>query len=101
MFKQSSSYLTFIDIAFKVSKVLPNYSNKFSKQNFTQRQLRTLYLFKQKSKLSYDNFVEDFSTRTCAFEDLGLTKVPCVSTIKMFISRFETKILEEIIVQTI
>jgi hypothetical protein len=101
MIKHSSNYLRFIDIAAKVSEVLPNYSNKFSKQTFTQRQLMTLYLLKQKSKLSYEEFLEDFSTRNCAIEDLQLKKIPSDSTIKMFISRIETKILEEIIVQTI
>jgi len=101
MNKYSSNYLKFIDIAVKVSKVLSDYSSKFSKREFTQRQLMTLYILKQKSKLSYDEFVEDFRTRDCAILDLRLTKVPCASTIKMFVSRIETKILEEIIIETI
>jgi hypothetical protein len=101
MIKHSSNYLNFIDIAIEVSKILPDYSNKFSKQEFTQKQLMTLYILKQKSKMSYDEFVEDFKTRNCAVEDLGLTKIPCASTIKMFISRVETRILEEIIIGTI
>ena len=101
MIKQSSDYLKFIDIAVEVSRILPNHSSKFSKREFTQRQLMTLYLLKQKSKLSYDGFVDDFSTRDCAIQDLGLKKVPCASTIKMFISRIETRILEEIIIETI
>lgn len=101
MFKQSSNYLTFIDIACEVSKVLPDYSSKFSKQTFTQRQLMTLYILKQKSKLSYDGFLEDFSERECAIADLNLTKVPSSSTLKMFISRISSNILEEIIVKTI
>jgi hypothetical protein len=101
MFKQSSSYLTFIDIAFEVSKVLPDYSSKFSKQTFTQRQLMTLYILKQKSKLSYEEFLEDFSTRDCAIEDLNLKKIPSDSTIKMFISRIQPSLLGEIIIKTI
>lgn len=101
MFKQSSSYLTFIDIAFEVSKVLPDYSSKFSKREFTQRQLMTLYLLKQRSKLSYEEFLEDFSTRDCAIRDLNLKKIPSDSTLKMFVSRINAKILEEIIVETI
>lgn len=101
MIKYSSNYLNFIDIAVEVSRILPKYSNKFSKREFTQRQLMTLYILKQKSKMSYDEFVDDFAARNCAIEDLGLTKVPCSSTIKMFISRIETKILEEIIIETI
>lgn len=101
MFKQVSNYLTFIDIAFEVSKVLPDYSSKFSKRNFTQRQLMTLYILKQKSKLSYEEFLEDFSTRDCAIQDLNLKTIPSDSTIKMFISRIEPKTLEEIITKTI
>jgi len=101
MFKQSFDYLTFIDIAFEVSKVLPDYSDKFSKHSFTQRQLMTLYILKQKSKLSYEEFLEDFSTRNCAIEDLQLKRIPSDSTIKMFISRIEPKTLEEIIIKTI
>jgi hypothetical protein len=91
----------FIDIAFEVSKVLPDYSNKFSKQSFTQRQLMALYILKQKSKLSYKEFLKDFSEKTCAIEDLQLKKIPSDSTIKMFVSRIETKLLEEIIIKTI
>lgn len=101
MIEHSSNYLNFIDIAVEVSKVLPNHSSKFSKREFTQRQLMILYILKQKSKMSYDEFVDDFATRDCAIQDLGLTKVPCASTIKMFISRIDTKILEEIIIETI
>lgn len=101
MIKQSSDYLRFIDIAFKVSRILPNYSGKFSRKDFTQRQLMTLYILKQKSKLSYEEFLKDFSTRNCAIEDLQLKKIPSDSTIKMFISRIETRTLEEIIIKTI
>lgn len=101
MIKHSSNYLMFIDIALEVSKVLPEYSGKFSKRDFTQRQLMSLYILKQKSKLSYESFVEDLSTRNCAIEDLQLKKIPSSSTIKMFVSRVESKTLEEIIIKTI
>lgn len=101
MIKHSSNYLNFIDVAIEVSKILPKHSSKFSKRNYTQRQLMTLYILKQKSKLSYDDFIEDFLTRDCAISDLELIKVPCASTIKMFVSRIETRILENIILETI
>jgi hypothetical protein len=61
----------------------------------------SLYILKQKSKLSYEEFIQDISTRDCAIQDLGLKKIPSPSTIKMFASRIETKTLEEIIVKTI
>jgi hypothetical protein len=96
MIKHSSDYLMFIDIALEVSHVLPDYTSKFSKREFTQRQLMALYILKQKSKLSYKEFIEDFSTRNCAIEDLQLKKIPSDSPIKMFVSRIETKLSEEI-----
>jgi hypothetical protein len=101
MNRNSSDYLKFIDLAVEVSKPLPDYSGKFSKREFTQKQLMTLFILKQKSKLSYDEFVKDFSTRDCAIADLNLIKVPCASTLKMFVARIKPNILEEIIIQTI
>lgn len=101
MSKYSSNYLNFIDIAYEVSTILPNYSSKYSKQVFTQRQLLTLYLLKQKSKLSYDEFVDDFSTRDSAIADLCLKKIPCSSTIKMFAKRLDSNTLEQAIANCI
>jgi len=94
-------YLEFIDIAVEISKRLPEYSSKFSKKDFTQRQLMTLYFLKQKSKLSYDDFIEDFSTRTSAIEDLCLKKLPSPSTLKMFVNRIDTNLLEQMIADCI
>ena len=94
-------YLEFIDIAVEISHRLPEYSSKFSKKDFTQRQLMTLYFLKQKSKLSYDNFIEDFSTRTSAIEDLCLKKLPAPSTLKMFVNRINTNLLEQMIADCI
>lgn len=93
-----SNYLNFIDVvALEVSKELPEYSSKYSRKDFTQRQLVTLYLLKQKSKLSHDNFVDDFSTRDSAIERLGLIKVPRASTLKMFARRIPCFVLEILI----
>ena len=94
---EKPNYLSFIDIAHKVSMKLPKYSGKFSKKTFTQRQLMTLYLLKQKSKLSYDEFVEDFRTRDSAIADLWLGKVPSASALKMFAKRIQASLLEEMI----
>ena len=69
---EKPNYLIFIDIACEVSKVLPLYSSKYSRKDYNQRQLMALYILKQKSKLSYDEFIEDFRTRNCAIEDLQL-----------------------------
>src|SRR3989338_4814363 len=96
-----SRYLSFIDIAMEVSIRLPNYSGKFSNKIFTQRQLMTLYILKQKSKLSYDEFIDDFKTRDCAIADLQLKRVPSSSALKMFIKRIDNRVFEEMIVDCI
>jgi len=70
----------------------------YSRKDFTQQQLLALYVLKQKSKLSYDYFVDDFRTRDSAMLELGLlNKMPCASTLKMFAGRMETEALELII----
>lgn len=94
-------YLSFIDIAFEVTKILPSYSSKYSNKIFTQRQLMTLYLLKQKSKLSYEEFIDDFKTRDSAIADLGLKRVPSPSTLKMFAKRINHKLFEEMIINCI
>lgn len=96
-----SYYLEFIDIAVEVSSRLPNYSSKFSKKTYTQPQLMTLYFLKQKSKLSYEMFIEDFSTRTLAIEDLQLKRLPSPSTLKMFVNRIDISLLEQMIADCI
>jgi hypothetical protein len=94
-------YLSFIDIACEVTKRLPNHSSKFSNRIFTQKQLMTLYILKQKSKLSYEEFIDDFSTRDSAIADLGLKRIPSPSTIKMFVKRVNCRIFEEMIINCI
>lgn len=98
---EKSKYLGFIDIAVRVSRVLHAYSSRFSRKDFTQKQLMTLYILKQKSKLSYDDFIDDFKTRDSAIADLQLTKVPSPSTLKMFIRRINANILEQIVSECI
>jgi len=94
-------YLSFIDITCEITKRLPNYSSKFSNRIFTQRQLMILYILKQKSKLSYEEFIDDFRVRDSAIADLQLKKVPSSSMIKMFIKRIDCKIFEEMIIDCI
>lgn len=98
---EKPNYLKFIVIAMKLSKLFPEYSSKYSRKDFTQYQLMTLYILKQKSKLSYDEFVDDFKTRDSAIIELRLRKVPSASTIKMFVRRTNPKILEVLIADCI
>lgn len=101
MLDSKPRYLSFIDIAFEVTRILPDYSSKYSNKIFTQKQLMTLYLLKQKSKLSYEEFIDDFKTRDSAIADLQLKKVPSPSTLKMFVKRVDHKAFEEMIVSCI
>lgn len=90
-------YLEFINVALVIACLLPAYSSKYSKKTFTQQQLMVLYILKQKSKLSYDDFVDDFKTRDSAMLELGLNKVPAASTLKMFAGRIKAGILEKLV----
>lgn len=92
-----SRYLEFINIAVELASLLPPYSSRYSKKTFTQQQLMALYILKQKSKLSYDDFVDDFRTRDSAMLELGLYKIPSASTLKMFARRIKTNILEKLV----
>lgn len=91
------SYLEFINIAVEIASILSPYSSKYSKKTYTQQQLMVLHTLKQKSKLSYDDFVDDFKTRDSAMLELGLNKVPAASTLKMFARRINYSILEKLV----
>jgi len=90
-------YLSFIDVAVRLASTIQPYSSKYSKKTFTQQQLLVLYILKQKSKLSYSEFVDDFKTRDSALLELGLNKVPAPTTIRMFADRTNTNLLELLI----
>lgn len=91
------SYLDFINVAVELGSLLPSYSSKYSKKTFTQQQLLALYILKQKSKLSYDNFIDDFKTRDSAMLELGLNRVPSSSCLKRFAIRMKCNILEKLV----
>lgn len=87
-------YLDFINIAVEIASLIPPYSSKYSKKTFTQQQLLALYVLKQKSKLSYVEFADDFRTRDSAMLELGLIKFPSPSAIRMFAGRMNNGLLE-------
>ena len=99
--EKKCKYLEFIDIACIVSARLPEYSSKYAKRDFTQRQLMSLYILKQKSKMSYEDFIDDFKTRDSAIADLGLKKIPVPSTLKMFVKRINCRVFEGMIADCI
>lgn len=87
-------YLDYINVAVELAGLLPPYSSKYSKRKFTQQQLMALYILKQKSKMGYEEFLDDFKTRDSAMLELGLYEVPGGSTIRMFSRRMNVRILE-------
>lgn len=90
-------YLDFINVAIELASLLPPYSSKYSRKDFTQQQLMALYVLKQKSKLSCDDFVDDFKTRDSAMLELGLNRVPSSSCLKRFAIRMKCDILEKLL----
>src|SRR3989338_10861630 len=94
-------YLDFINIAVELASLIPPYSSRYSKRMYTQQQLLALYVLKQKSKLSYADFVDDFNTRDSAILELGLSTIPAPSTIRMFAARKSTELLEKMIGRSI
>lgn len=85
MYSDKPKYLWYINIAVEVASGIPPYSSKHSRKDFTQQQLMALIVLKQKSKLRYDCFVDDFKIRNSAILGLGFTtKIPSASCLKMF-----------------
>ena len=72
MYGDKPRYLEFISIAVELASLIPPYSSKYSRKDFTQQRLLALYVLKQKSKMSYDDFTDDFRTRDSAMLELGL-----------------------------
>lgn len=87
-------YLDFINVAVELASSIPPHSSKYSRRDFTQQQLLALYVLKQKSKMSYYDFIDDFRTRDSAMLELGLYRLPSPSTLKMFACRLKLNILE-------
>lgn len=53
MYINRPEYLEYINVAVELSSILPPYSSKYSKKDFTQQQLMSMLILKQKSTMSY------------------------------------------------
>jgi len=94
---KDSTYLSFIEIALEIAKLVSPYSSKYSKKTFTQQQLLVLLILKQKLKLSYRELIEDMKTRDSILIMLGLYKLPAPSTLIMFAKRVKCSLLKDLI----
>ena len=56
---RDSTYITFIEIAIELVRLIKPHSSKYSKKTYTQQQLLVLLILKQKLKLGYDLLIED------------------------------------------
>ena len=64
----------FVYVAIEICKCLPLYFSKYSKKDFTIHQLFILLVLKQKSKLSYAEFLDDLILKPKVINAIGLIK---------------------------
>ena len=94
---EDSTYISFIEIALGLVRLIPPYSSKYSKRTFTQQQLFVLLILKQKIRLSYERLIDDLKTRSNILLMLGLSKLPRPSTLRMFARRIKPIFVELLI----
>lgn len=76
-------------------QVLPNYSSKFSRKDFTQPQLLAIAAIKQRTNEDYRDTVDAISSDMA--DAIGLKKIPHFTAVQKFIKRLNTKILDLLI----
>lgn len=75
--------------------VLPTYSSKFSRKDFTQHQLLAIAALKQRTDEDYRDTVDSISSDM--MNEIGLTKIPHFTAIQKFMKRISTKVLDTLI----
>jgi len=75
--------------------VLPDFSNRFSRKDYTQHQLLAISALKQKTDEDYRDTVDNIGSDLA--EALGLTKIPHFTTIQKFMKRISTKVFDILI----
>lgn len=78
-------------------KVLPAYSSRYSKKDFTQHQLAVLVCLMRKYKPKYRDFAELLEVMTELREFLGLQKVPHWTTLNKFFLRMKNFVLSTLL----
>ena len=90
---EDSLLLTFIKVAVELCFCVPEYLSKFSKKDFSVRQLLILLVLKQKLKCSYEMLIDDLRTRPGVVSMLGLKRLPDPSTVRKFANRIKANII--------
>lgn len=96
MQKRLSKLNRFLVRAWQVAKqVLPAYSSKFSRKDFTQPQLLAIAALKQRTNEDYRDTVDNVSSDMA--DAIGLKKIPHFTAVQKFIKRLSTRILDLLI----
>ena len=82
-----SRYSKFIKICLKVVRVLPRYSNKYSKKTYTQHQLGVIALFMKYLRRHYRDVIELLMEMPYICYLIGLEQMPHFTTIQKFVKR--------------
>jgi len=90
--KKELKLIKFLKLLFRLLELIefPKYSSKFSKKTFDNWQLFALLVLRQKSRKSYDDFVEEWlPCCTVILDFLKLDRVPSSSCLKKFAKRLK------------
>ena len=92
--RRDRSLIKFVRILFLLFERLryPRYTSKYSKKTFSNWQLFALLVIRAKSKLSVEDFVEQFLPSADALtKELGLEILPVASTLRKFARRLKAQ----------
>jgi hypothetical protein len=90
--KQDRSLIRFVELLFVLFELigLPKYKSKYSKKTFNSWQLLALLVLKAKSRLSVEDFIEQWlPCATKLHKALGLTRLPTASCLRKFAKRLK------------
>ena len=76
-----------------VRRVIPEYSSKYSRKDFTQQQLAVLACLMKKYKSKYRDFIELIEPMDRLKNFLGLKKIPHFTTLNKFFLKMENAVL--------
>ena len=89
----SSKFIKFVEVLAKEAERLPEYSSKFSRKDFTQRQHFVLLCMKVKTKQRYREFCEIVELMPKIKQILELDKIPHWTTLDKVFLRIKNTVL--------
>ena len=92
MNKEYSDYLKFIDDALELAKSIPRYFSKFSNRIYCNHQKLAIYVLMQKFKTTTRGIVSILNASSDMRMSLGLTRIPCHTTIVRFTNKIKNMI---------